>query len=83
MSEEEIDRLAAAVAARITPPIPFDKISWSLEQVAAHFHLSVDYVRRTLVCLASFPKGYPREIKHKVYNAQEVVDWGLAHKERH
>ena len=87
MSELDlIEKLAQAVAVRITPAIARDIELWDFETIATYLHRSIRTVREDVAVLPSFPKPITlptaRGRSHPLYKALEVVQWAESHQER-
>lgn len=78
--DEFIQKLAAALAAQLQPPIPVSIDMWDVATIARVLKFSESQVRNRLICLPDFPKairlpvagggrGQPR------YRAAEVLKW--------
>lgn len=83
MSEADlIEKLAAAVAARVKPPIPLNVQLWNLEMIGAYLQRSARVVGERVVTLPGFPKairlpaGKDGESKGQpLWKAAEVIAW--------
>lgn len=86
MTDDIIDRLAAAVAERITRPIPIQVELWSADEIAAYLKVCRSYVIDHYSKLPDFPpairlpsvgsgSGRPR------WRASEVIAWAEKYKE--
>lgn len=82
-----IDRLAAAVAARIRPQIPIEYDMWDTATIAVCLKCSEAQVRERLAPQPDFPKairlptvtggrGQPR------YRAAEVLNWMMKYQDK-
>jgi len=88
MSEMEmLDRLAAAVASKIQPPVRIEDDLWSIENIAAYLKRDASTIRERIACLPSFPKairipavGVKRS--QPLYKESEVRCWAERHQER-
>ena len=83
-----IDRLAAAVADRIRPQIPFDYEMWDIATIAACMKLSEAQVRERLAPQPDFPKAVRLPTTrggrgHARYRAKEVWAWMMKYQDRH
>ena len=74
-----IERLAEAVADKITAKFPFDIELWNIERVAEYFHKAVPVAQRSITCHPYFPKPI-KTLKgaRPLYVAKEVVEWAKA-----
>ncbi|WP_314437027.1 hypothetical protein [Massilia timonae] len=83
-----INRLAAAVADRIRPQIPFDYEMWDIATIAACMKLSEAQVRERLAPQPDFPKAVRLPTTrggrgHARYRAKEVWAWMMKYQDRH
>lgn len=83
-----INRLAAAVADRIRPQIPFDYEMWDIATIAACMKLSEAQVRERLAPQPDFPKAIRLPTTsggrgHARYRAKEVWAWMLKYQDKH
>jgi hypothetical protein len=83
-----INRLAAAVADRIRPQIPFDYEMWDIATIAACLKLSEAQVRERLAPLPDFPKAIRLPTTtgsrgHARYRAKEVAAWMMKYQDKH
>ncbi|MEW5710019.1 MAG: hypothetical protein AB1830_14110 [Pseudomonadota bacterium] len=85
-AEDLIERLAEAIAQRVSPPIPLQVDLWSAEEIAAYLKVGR---RQVLERYAPLP-GFPRAIRlpapgggqgHPRWRAAEVIAWAERHKE--
>lgn len=82
-----INRLAAAVADRIRPQIPFDYEMWDISTIAACMKLSEAQVRERLAPQPDFPKAIRLPTTsggrgHARYRAKEVWAWMMKYQDR-
>ncbi|TXF09821.1 helix-turn-helix transcriptional regulator [Pelomicrobium methylotrophicum] len=86
MTDDLIDRLAAAVAERISRPIPIQVDLWSADEIAAYLKVCRRYVIDRYSKLPDFPpairlpsaggrSGHPR------WRASDVIAWAEKYKE--
>lgn len=83
-----INRLAAAVAERIRPTIPFDYEMWDIATIAACMKLSEAQVRERLAPQPDFPKAVRLPTTsggrgHARYRAKEVWAWMMKYQDKH
>lgn len=83
-----INRLAAAVAERIRPVIPFDYEMWDIATIAACMKLSEAQVRERLAPQPDFPKAIRLPTStggrgHARYRAKEVWAWMMKYQDKH
>lgn len=83
-----INRLAAAVADRIRPQIPFDYEMWDIATIAACMKLSEAQVRERLAPQPDFPKAIRLPTArggrgHARYRAKEVWAWMMKYQDKH
>lgn len=83
-----INRLAAAVADRIRPRIPFDYEMWDIATIAACMKLSEAQVRERLAPQPDFPKAVRLPTTsggrgHARYRAKEVWAWMMKYQDKH
>lgn len=83
-----INRLAAAVADRIRPQIPFDYEMWDIATIAACMKLSESQVRERLAPQPDFPKAVRLPTTrggrgHARYRAKEVWAWMMKYQDKH
>lgn len=83
-----INRLAAAVADRIRPQIPFDYEMWDIATIAACMKLSEAQVRERLAPQPDFPKAIRLPTTrggrgHARYRAKEVWAWMMKYQDKH
>lgn len=83
-----INRLAAAVAERIRPQIPFDYEMWDIATIAACMKLSEAQVRERLAPQPDFPKAVRLPTAsggrgHARYRAKEVWAWMMKYQDKH
>lgn len=76
----DYNKLASAIAERLTPRVPFDRQLWDSEMCAEYFRMSVSNFMQSIACNPSFPKAIrvpsmrgksslPR------WKAKEVIGW--------
>jgi hypothetical protein len=83
-----INRLAAAVAKQIRPPIPLEIDLWDIATIAAVLKRSEAQVRERMACLPDFPKAIrlPSSTGARgqaLYRAKEVLEWVAKYQDRH
>jgi hypothetical protein len=83
-----INRLAAAVADRIRPQIPFDYEMWDIATIAACMKLSEAQVRERLAPQPDFPKAVRLPTTsggrgHARYRAKDVWAWMMKYQDKH
>lgn len=83
-----INRLAAAVADRIRPQIPFDYEMWDVATIAACMKLSEAQVRERLAPQPDFPKAVRLPTAsggrgHARYRAKDVWAWMMKYQDKH
>lgn len=83
-----INRLAAAVADRIRPQIPFDYDMWDIATIAACMKLSEAQVRERLAPQPDFPKAVRLPTAsggrgHARYRAKDVWAWMMKYQDKH
>jgi hypothetical protein len=82
-----INRLAAAVADRIRPQIPFDYEMWDIATIAACMKLSEAQVRERLAPQPDFPKAVRLPTTsggrgHARYRAKDVWAWMMKYQDK-
>lgn len=82
-----INRLAAAVADRIRPQIPFDYEMWDIATIAACMKLSEAQVRERLAPQPDFPKAVRLPTStggrgHARYRAKDVCAWMMKYQDK-
>lgn len=82
-----INRLAAAVAERIRPQIPFDYEIWDIATIAACMKLSEAQVRERLAPQPDFPKAIRLPTAsggrgHARYRAKDVWAWMMKYQDK-
>jgi len=81
-----IERLAEAVAQRITPPIPLVVDLWDIATIATYLKREPGTVREQIACLPSFPKAIrlptSKGRAQPLYNAKEVIAWVQSYREK-
>ena len=85
MTDEEIRKLADAVADRVA--VPLDAQVWTLARVAAYLGRHVETVRESMACLPGFPPaihlpGRGGGRGKALYNAGEVVKWTHSYRQK-
>jgi len=81
MSDDEfIQKLAAALAAKLQPPIPVSIDLWDVATIARVLKRSESMVRNRLICLPDFPKAIRLPVAsggrgQPLYRATEVLKW--------
>ena len=72
-----IDKLAAALAAQLPPPIPVEIDLWDVGTIARLLKRNESQVRNRMVCLPDFPKAIrlPVSSGPRLYRAAEVLAW--------
>jgi predicted DNA-binding transcriptional regulator AlpA len=72
-----IEKLAAALAAQLPPPIPVEIDLWDVATIARLLKRNESQVRNRIVCLADFPKAIRLPITGgpRLYRAAEVLAW--------
>lgn len=72
-----IEKLAAALAAQLPPPIPIEIDLWDVVTIARLLKRNESQVRNRLVCLPDFPKAIrlPTAAGPRLYRAAEVLAW--------
>jgi hypothetical protein len=83
-----INRLAAAVADRIRPQIPFEYEMWDIATIAACMKLSEAQVRERLAPQPDFPKAVRLPTTtggrgHARYRAKDVWAWMMKYQDKH
>lgn len=89
MSDAElIDRIAEAVAQRVTPAVPLGVQLWTCKGIAAYLQRSTSVVQERVVTLPGFPRAIrlptqrPGVKGQPLWKAAEVIAWAESHKER-
>lgn len=81
-----IERLADAVAQRMTPSIPLAVDLWDIATIAAYLKREPGTVREQMACLPSFPKAIrlptSKGRAQPLYNAKEVIAWAQSYREK-
>jgi hypothetical protein len=82
-----INRLAAALAQYIPPPIPLQVDLWDIRTIAAYLKRSESQVRERMACLPDFPKAIrlPSTTGHRgqaLYRAIEVIAWTMKYQDK-
>lgn len=77
---ELIQRLAAALAAQLQPPVPVQIDMWDVTTIARVLKRSETQVRNRLICLPDFPKAIRLPVAgggrgQPLYRATEVLEW--------
>ena len=72
-----IERLAAALAAQLPPPIPIEIDLWDVATIARLLKRNESQVRNRMVCLPDFPKAIRLPVTGgpRLYRAAEVLAW--------
>jgi len=72
-----IEKLAAALAAQLPPPIPIEFNLWNVATIARLLKRNESQVRNRIVCLPEFPKAIrlPVPTGPRLYRAAEVLAW--------
>lgn len=72
-----IEKLAAALAAQLPPPIPIEIDLWNVATIARLLKRNESQVRNRMVCLPDFPKAIrlPVSSGPRLYRAAEVLAW--------
>lgn len=72
-----IEKLAAALAAQLPPPIPIEIDLWDVAMIARLLKRNESQVRNRIVCLPDFPKAtcLPVPSGPLLYRAAEVLAW--------
>ena len=72
-----IERLAAALAAQLPPPIPIKIDLWDVATIARLLKRNESHVRNRIVCLPDFPKAIRLPVNGGpwLYRAAEVLAW--------
>jgi len=72
-----IEKLAAALAAQLPPPIPIEIDLWDVATIARLLKRNESQVRNRIVCLPDFPKAIrlPVTSGPRLYRAAEVLAW--------
>lgn len=89
MSDNElIERLSAALAGQLQPPIPIDIDMWDVATIARVLKRSESQVRNRMICLPDFPKAIRLPVAgggrgQPLYCAAEVLDWVRKYQDRH
>ncbi|WP_036170393.1 hypothetical protein [Massilia sp. 9096] len=83
-----INRLAAALADRIRPAIPFEYEMWDIATIASCMKLSEAQVRERLAPQPDFPKAVRLPTTtggkgHARYRAKEVFAWMMKYQDKH
>jgi hypothetical protein len=71
------EKLAAAMAAQLPPPIPIEIDLWDVATIARLLKRNESQVRNRIVCLPDFPKAIRLPVTGgpRLYRAAEVVAW--------
>jgi hypothetical protein len=88
MDSQEIQQVAAAVAAHIQPPVPVQVDRWDVATIARVIKRKDTYVRNSIICLPDFPKAIrlPTESGGRgqpLYKAHEVLAWLDKYQDKH
>lgn len=83
-----IDRLAAALAQYIRPPIPLDVDLWDIATIAQYLKRDAQVVRERMACLPGFPKAIrlpsiTGSRGQALYRATEVLAWTMKYQDKH
>ena len=72
-----LERLAAALAAQLPPPIPIEIDLWDVATIARLLKRNESQVRNCMVCLPDFPKAIhlPVTSSLRLHRAAEVLAW--------
>ena len=72
-----IEKLAAALAAQLPPPIPIEVDLWDVATIARLLKRNESQVRNRMVCLPDFPKAIRLPVTGgpRLYRAAEVLAW--------
>jgi predicted DNA-binding transcriptional regulator AlpA len=78
--DEFIQKLAAALAAQLQPPIPVSIDLWDVATIARVLKRSETQVRNRMICLPDFPKAIRLPMAgggrgQPLYRAYEVLTW--------
>lgn len=80
MTDTSVDRLAAAVAARIMPPVPIDVDLWGAAEIARYLKCARNKVAQRFCSLPDFPR--PIRLPnaeggraHPRWRARDVIAW--------
>ena len=79
-----IEKLAAALAAQLPPPIPIEIDLWDVATIARLLKRNESQVRNRLVCLPDFPKAIRLPVTGgpRLYRAAEVLAWVGKHQDK-
>ena len=88
MDIQEIQQVAAAVAAHIQPPVPVQVDLWDIATIARVFKRSEMQVRERMACLPDFPKAIRLPSTRTgrgqaLYRAIEVLAWAAKYQDKH
>ena len=78
--DEFIQKLAAALAAQLQPPVPVSIDLWDVATIARVLKRSETQVRNRMICLPDFPKAIRLPAAgggraQPLYRAREVLEW--------
>jgi hypothetical protein len=88
MSEADlIDRLAAAVASRVSRQIPLDVDLWDMETIGAYMKRDVSHIQQRVVNRPDFPHAIRLPSAGKrggqpLYKAIDVIRWTESYMEK-
>ena len=79
-----IDRIAAAIADRVAPPVPINIALWDAETIGAYLKMSASQVLQRFAPLPSFPKAIRLPTaggarSHPRWRAEDVIEWAESH----
>lgn len=84
--DELIKRLDAVLTQLEKPTVPIELQLWDHGEVSAYFKRHPRTVREQITCLPGFPKAIRLPSKDRaaqpLYNAGEVIEWAMQHRER-
>lgn len=85
--ESIIDRLASAVAARISPAISLDVDLWDSEHIGAYLKRDARQVTERYAPLPDFPKAYRLPTPgggrgQPLWRACEIIEWAEKYREK-
>lgn len=88
MTSEDIQQVAAAVAAHLHPPVPVHFDRWDVATIARVLKRSENYVRNSVICLPDFPKAIRLPVTgggrgQPLFKATEVLAWTDKYQDRH
>jgi len=84
MEEALIDRIAAAIADRVAPPVPINVALWDAETIGSYLKMSASQVLQRFAPLPDFPKAIRLPTagggrSHPRWKANEVIEWAESH----